>query len=34
MRWTEEGAEKIARLRAIYLSGLWDKFWGFATNAA
>lgn len=34
MRWTEEGAEKIARLRAIYLSGLWDKYWGFTTRAA
>lgn len=34
MRWTEVGAEKIARLRAIYLSGLWDKYWGFTTAAA
>jgi DNA-directed RNA polymerase subunit RPC12/RpoP len=34
MRWTEEGAEKIARLRAIHLSGLWDEFWGFTTAAA
>jgi len=34
MRWTEVGAEKIARLRAIRLSGLWDNFWGFTVNAA
>ena len=34
MRWTETGAEKIARLRAVRLSGLWDNFWGFTVNAA
>ena len=34
MRWTESGAERIAELRAIYLSGLWDKFWGFTADAA
>ncbi len=34
MRWTETGAEKIARLRAVRLSELWDNFWGFTVNAA
>lgn len=34
MRWTERGAEKIAKLRAIHLSGLWDAFWGFTATAA
>ena len=29
MRWVEEGAAKVATLRALYLSGgnLWDGFW-------
>ena len=30
MRWLEEGAAKVAPLRALYLSGpeVWDAYWG------
>ena len=27
MRWTEEMAEAIVQLRAIYLSGDFDRYW-------
>jgi hypothetical protein len=32
MRWLEEGAARVAPLRALYLSGLdaWDAFWALA----
>jgi hypothetical protein len=29
MRWTEEMAEAIVKLRAIYLSGDFDRYWSF-----
>ena len=29
MRWTEEMAEAIVQLRAIYLSGDFDRYWSF-----
>ena len=29
MRWTEEMAEAIVQLRAIYLSGDLDRYWPF-----
>jgi hypothetical protein len=29
MRWTESMAEAIVKLRAIYLSGDFDRYWGF-----
>jgi hypothetical protein len=29
MRWTEEMADAIVRLRAIYLSGDFDHYWSF-----
>ena len=29
MRWTEEMAEAIVQLRAIYLSGDFDRYWPF-----
>ncbi len=29
MRWTEEMAEAIVQLRAIYLSGDFDAYWSF-----
>ena len=29
MRWTEEMAEAIVQLRAIYLSGDFDPYWAF-----
>src|SRR5256886_1764445 len=29
MRWTEEMAEAIVKLRAIYLSGDFDQYWPF-----
>jgi hypothetical protein len=29
MRWTEQMAEAIVQLRAIYLSGDFDRFWSF-----
>src|SRR3972149_1335084 len=27
MRWSEDGAQRVATLRAIYRSGQWDTFW-------
>jgi len=27
MRWSKEGAQRVATLRAIYRSGEWDRFW-------
>lgn len=27
MRWSENGAQRVATLRAIYRSGQWDAFW-------
>ena len=32
MRWTEEMAEAIVRLRAVYLSGDFDSYWSFHIN--
>jgi len=29
MRWTEEMAEAIVQLQAIYLSGDFDRYWSF-----
>jgi hypothetical protein len=29
MRWTEQMAETIVQLRAIYLSGDFDRYWQF-----
>jgi hypothetical protein len=29
MRWTEDMAEAIVQLRAIYLSGDFDRYWSF-----
>ena len=29
MRWTEQMAEAIVQLRAIYLSGDFDRYWQF-----
>ncbi len=29
MRWTEGMAEAIVQLRAIYLSGDFDRYWSF-----
>jgi hypothetical protein len=29
MRWTEEMAEAIVQLRAIYLSGDFERYWSF-----
>ena len=29
MRWTEQMAEAIVQLRAIYLSGDFDRYWEF-----
>jgi hypothetical protein len=29
MRWTESMAEAIVKLRAIYLSGDFDRYWEF-----
>src|SRR5437763_9571549 len=29
MRWTEQMAEAIVQLRAIYLSGDFDRYWSF-----
>ena len=29
MRWTEKMAEAVVQLRAIYLSGDFDRYWSF-----
>jgi hypothetical protein len=29
MRWTEDGAEAMLKLRASYLSGDFDEYWRF-----
>ena len=29
MRWKEEGAEALLKLRAVFLNGYWEKFWRF-----
>ena len=29
MRWSEEGAEAMVRLRGLFLTDLWDSFWTF-----
>lgn len=29
MRWTPRGAEAILKLRAVDLTGGWDRFWVF-----
>ena len=33
MRWTEYMAEAIVKLRAIYLSGDFDRYLAFSTSA-
>ncbi|MEW6352230.1 MAG: hypothetical protein AB1646_24520, partial [Thermodesulfobacteriota bacterium] len=30
MRWSQEGAEAILKLRALHLTDHWDDFWEFA----
>ena len=32
MRWSPDGAEAILKLRAVYLSDLWNDFWDFRTQ--
>ena len=34
MRWSEQGAEAMVRLRGIYLTDLWDPFWIFRIERA
>lgn len=32
MAWTEDGAESVAKLRGVFLSGLWNAYWGFGLD--